>query len=107
MDPLCTILLIITYVGYGGIALSIGVPRLIQVEFSACLPIPFLVDPILVATQEIYCSIDLVSQIVDHDAPRLHQANEVPAPLEGLFLHAKYLEEIVQGFQMSLINCHT
>ena len=63
--------------------------------------------PILVATQELYHSTYVVSHIVDHNARKLHQANEVLLPPEGPFLCTKYLREIVQNFWMFLIDCCT
>ena len=61
----------------------------------------------LVATQEIHHGTYVVSHIVAHGAPRLYQANEVPAPPEGPFIHKKYLGELVQGYWTFLIWYHT
>ena len=86
--------------GYGGIALSIWVLCLIRVESSACLLTSYLVVPTLVAIQEIHRGTYVVSHVVGHNAPNLHQENEVPPPLEGPFLHTKQLGEMVLDFQM-------
>ena len=92
--------------GCGDKAISIWNLCPVQVELSAHLPTSYLVVPILVATQEIYCCTYIESHIVGHDALRLHQENDVPPPPKGLFLHTKHLGEIVQGFWMFLINYH-
>ena len=71
---------------YSGIALSIWVACPVQAELNAHLPTFYLVVPILVGTREIHCSTYVVSQVVGHNAPKLHQANEALPPLEGPFL---------------------
>ena len=92
---------------YSGIALSIWVLCLVQAGLSACLPTSCLVEPTLVATQEIDGSNYIVSHVVGPNACNLHQTNEVPPLPKGLFLCTKHLGEIVQDFWMFLINCHT
>ena len=64
-------------------------------ESSARLATSCLVVPILVATQEIHHGTFIVSHIVDHDAPKLHQENEVASPLEGPLPRTKYLGAIL------------
>ena len=59
---------------------------------------------ISVAVQEIHCGTYVVSHVVGHDAPWLHQANGVPAPPEGPILRTKCLGELVLDFRMFLIN---
>ena len=76
-------------------------------ELSVCPPISRSVVPILVATQEIHCSTYIVSHVVCHNAPKLQQASEVPAPLEGPFLRTNHLGKVIPDFQMFLINCRT
>ena len=61
--------------GYGGIALSVWVRCLVGAESSAYLSTSCLVVHISVATQEIHCGPYIVSHIVGHVTPRLHQAN--------------------------------
>ena len=60
--------------------------------------------PILVAAQRIHHGIYIVSHVVGHDAPWLHQANGVLPPPEGPFLYTKHLGEIVLDSQMFLID---
>ena len=80
-------------------------------ELSVCPPISRSVVPILVATQErkkeIHCSTYIVSHVVRHNAPKLQQASEVPAPLEGPFLRTNHLGKVIPDFRMFLINCRT
>ena len=71
-----------------------------QVEFSAYLPTFYLVVRISVDTQEIHYGTYVVSLVVGHNAPRLHQTTEVPHPLECPFLYTEHFVEIVQGFHM-------
>ena len=101
--PLSTILLIIISAGYGSIALFILVPCPVPMELSVCLPASNLVVPILVATQGIHHGTYVASHVVGHNAPQLLQANGVPPPPEGPFLHTKHLGEIVPDFRMFLI----
>ena len=56
----------------------------------------------MVATQEIHHGTYVVSHIVGHEAPKLHQKNEVPPLVESLFLYMEYLGEIVPGMQVFL-----
>ena len=84
--------------GYGGIALFIWLPCLVQAASSACLPNSCLVVPILVAIQEIHRTIYIVSHIVCHNAPKIHQVNEVPPLPKGSLFYTKHLKEIVQDF---------
>ena len=71
------------------------------------LPASYLVVPILVATQGIHRSTYIVTHVVGRNAPKLHQANKVPPPLEGPFLHTKHLGEMLPYFWKLLIDCHT
>ena len=98
--PLSTILLVIILKGYGGIALSVWVPCPVPVESSVHLPDSNLVVPILVASQGIKHGNYIVSHVVGHNAHWLLQAYGVPPPLEGPFLHTKYLGEIELDFWM-------
>ena len=91
--PRSTILLIIILEGYGGIALSIWVLCLVPVELSVHLPASCLVVPILVATQEIHRGTYIASHVVGHNAPVLHQANEVLHPLQKVLFSIQNILE--------------
>ena len=84
-------LLIIIFVEYSGIALSVWVQCLVPAESSANLPTSYLLVLILIATQEIHHNTYIASHIVGHDYLESHQANEVQPPPEDPFLYTKYL----------------
>ena len=99
---LSTILLIIITEGFNGIALFLLflclVSCLVPTELSVCLPASDLVVIMSIAAQGIHRGTYIVSHVVGHNAPWLLQVNGVLPPLEGLFLHTKYLREIVIDF---------
>ena len=68
-------------------------------EWSVHLPASDLVVLILVASQGTHHGTYILSHVVEHNDPRLLQANGVPPLPEGLFLHTKHLEEIVLAFR--------
>ena len=79
--------------GFGGIAFSMWVPCLVQAQLSARLPTSYLVVPILMATQEIHHGTCIVSHVVGHYAPNLHQVNKVLPLWKVLFSMQNILEK--------------
>ena len=73
-------------------------------ELSANFPASGLVVPFLVATQKVYCGTYVANHVVGYNALKSSEENEVLLLSEKLFLHTKYLGEIIQGFWMLLIE---